>query len=54
VNLPQGFSYSNAAWKSYVLPSLQPGNYSWHAMVVDASTAYLLSESKAPWVFKAG
>jgi carboxypeptidase T len=54
VNLPQGFSYSNAAWKSFVLPSLQPGNYSWHAMVVDASTEYVLSESKAPWVFKAG
>jgi carboxypeptidase T len=54
VNVPEGFNGANAAWKSSVLPSIQPGNYSWHAMVVDASTEYVLSKSKAPWVFKAG
>ncbi len=54
VNLPEGFSYSNTKWKSYVLPSLQPESYSWHAIVVDASTTYMLSESKALWVFKTG
>jgi hypothetical protein len=54
VNVPEGFNYANPAWKSYVLPSLQPGSYSWHAMVADAPTAYVMSESKASWVFKAG
>jgi carboxypeptidase T len=54
VNVPENFNYTNAAWKSYVLPSLQLGSYSWHAMVVDAFTAYVLSESKASWEFKTG
>lgn len=54
VTVPEGFSYANPAWRSYVLPSLQPGSYAWHAMVVDASTAYVLSESKAPWMFNTG
>jgi hypothetical protein len=51
VTLPKNFSYNNPAWKSYALPSLQPGNYSWHAMVVDPSTMYVLSESIAKWAF---
>lgn len=51
--LPEGFSYGNTAWKSYVLPSLSTGNYSWHAIVVDPSTRYRLSESIASWNFNA-
>jgi hypothetical protein len=51
VTVPTGFSYSNSAWKSYTLPSLQPGGYSWHAMIVDPTTYYILSESIAPWTF---
>jgi hypothetical protein len=53
VALPKNFSYSNPAWKSYTLPLLQPGNYSWHAMVVDVSSMYVMSESIAKWAFNA-
>jgi hypothetical protein len=52
VNIPKNFNYSNPAWKTYTLPTLEPGNYSWHAMVVDSSTHYVLSESIAKWSFK--
>lgn len=51
VTLPRGFSYSNPTWKSYALPSLQPGKYSWHAVVVDPFTYYVLSESISQWTF---
>jgi len=51
ISLPRSFSYSNPAWKSYTLPSLQSGNYAWHAIVVDPSTYYMLSESVAHWAF---
>jgi len=50
-NLPKGFDYSNSAWKSYTLPSISPGDYSWHAIVIDPSTKYVLNESIAPWTF---
>lgn len=49
VNVPEGYHYSNAAWKTYALPNLQPGSYTWHAMVVDAATVYVFSESKESW-----
>jgi carboxypeptidase T len=52
VNIPKNFNYSNPAWKTYTLPTLEPGNYSWHAMVVDSSTYHVLSESIAKWSFK--
>lgn len=51
VTIPRGFSYSNSAWKSYVLPLLQSGDYYWHAIIVDPSTYYVLCESVSPWVF---
>lgn len=51
VSLPNGFEYSNPAWKTYTLPPLPLGNYSWHAVVVDPSTSYILSESIASWTF---
>lgn len=53
VTVPKGFNYNNLEWKSFVLPTLQPGNYSWHAVVVDAYTMYRMSESKYSWVFNA-
>lgn len=51
VNMPAGFSYSNPAWKKYVLPTLQPGNYSWHAAIIDPPTRYVLNESVSNWTF---
>jgi hypothetical protein len=51
VTLPKSFSYSNPAWQMYTLPSLQLGDYSWHAVIADPSTYYVLSESIAPWSF---
>jgi carboxypeptidase T len=54
VTVPKDFNYANAAWNSYVLPSLPPGTYRWHAMVVETSTMYILSESQATWTFHLG
>ncbi|UCC33126.1 MAG: zinc carboxypeptidase [Candidatus Bathyarchaeota archaeon] len=51
VTLHTAFNYSNPEWKSYTLPPLAPGDYCWHAVVVDPSTEYVLDESVAPWVF---
>jgi len=51
VNLPAGYSYSNPAWKTYVLPTLQLGNYSWHAAIIDPATRYVLNESVSEWTF---
>ncbi|UCG45129.1 MAG: zinc carboxypeptidase [Candidatus Bathyarchaeota archaeon] len=49
ITIPAGVEYSNPIWRTFSLPLLPAGNYSWHAVVVDPATEYILSESLYHW-----
>ena len=51
VTLPAGFTYSNPTFKSYVLPSIPPGTYTWHAAILNPTTHTVYVEDTAEWQF---
>jgi hypothetical protein len=50
-SLAEGLEYSDPAWETIIFQDLPPGDYAWHAVIVDPPTNYLLSESISPWEF---
>jgi hypothetical protein len=51
VNLPQDINFNDPLWKTYTLPGLQAGEYTWNAVLIDPSTKYVLNESISDWYF---
>ncbi len=51
VTLPAGFTYSNPNFKSFVLPSIPSGVYTWHAAFLNPATHAILVEDTAEWQF---
>ncbi|MFQ6061762.1 MAG: nitrous oxide reductase family maturation protein NosD [Methanosarcinales archaeon] len=49
--LPAGFDYRNPTWLTITLPSIPPGNYAWHAILIDEANSEIVSESIEPWLF---
>jgi len=49
--LPAGFRYSNPDFKTFELPSIPPGVYTWHAALLNRSTHKILIEDTAEWEF---
>jgi hypothetical protein len=49
--LPQGFEYSDPAFKTFVLPAIPAGVYTWHAALLDPSTHDIIVEDTAEWEF---
>lgn len=51
VTLPGGFSYNNPSFRTYVLPFVPLGVYTWHAALLDPSPHAVLIEDTAEWLF---
>lgn len=51
VTIPEKLMYSNPSFKSFTLPSLQPGIYVWHAAFVDTMRPATIVEDTAEWMF---
>jgi branched-chain amino acid transport system substrate-binding protein len=50
--LPHGLDYSDPAFRSFILPSLPPGVYTWHAALLDPPTHDVLLEDTEKWAFE--
>ncbi len=51
VTLPAGFTYSNPNFKSFILPSIPSGVYTWHAALLNPTTHATVAEDTAEWQF---
>lgn len=51
VTLPEGFEYSNPDFKTFTLPSIPTGNYTWHAAFLKRTTHTIIAEDTAEWQF---
>lgn len=53
VTLPAGLDYNKMPWEVITLPNIPPGNYAWHAVLLDPVVKETISESISPWTFSA-
>ena len=51
ITLPPEFVYTNPWFRKIILPCLKPGNYTWHAALLDPTTHKILYEDTAQWEF---
>ncbi|MFQ6061732.1 MAG: carboxypeptidase-like regulatory domain-containing protein [Methanosarcinales archaeon] len=51
VNLPEGLNFDKADFKSFKLPSIQTGIYTWHIILDDPKTGEIICEDTAQWSF---
>jgi len=51
VTLPAGFTYSNPNFRSFLLPSIPDGVYTWHAALLNPTTHSIIDEDTAEWQF---
>ncbi len=51
VTLPAGMDWRKYPWMSITLPTMQPGNYAWHAVLKDPVSGNIISESISPWTY---
>jgi len=51
ITLPIGFNYGNPSFQTFVLPSIPPGIYTWHAAFLERATHKILVEDTAQWQF---
>jgi branched-chain amino acid transport system substrate-binding protein len=50
IMLPHGLNYSDPSFRSFMLPNLPPGVYTWHAAILDPPTHDVLLEDMAEFV----
>ncbi len=51
VTLPAGLEYSNPTFKTFTLPSISPGTYTWHAAILNPATHQFLAHDLKVWEF---
>ena len=51
VTLPAGLDYSNPTFRTFTLPSIPTGIYTWHAALLVPTTHDIIVEDTAEWEF---
>ncbi|MFQ6095734.1 MAG: ABC transporter substrate-binding protein, partial [Candidatus Bathyarchaeia archaeon] len=49
VTLPAGFTYSNPNFRSFEIPTIPTGAYTWHAALLDPTTHSIVDEDTGEW-----
>ena len=47
--LPASLDYTNPTFKVFKVPNIKPGEYTWHAQIINTTTEVIVSESCATW-----
>ncbi|MFQ6057078.1 MAG: hypothetical protein ACE5J3_13990, partial [Methanosarcinales archaeon] len=49
--LPRNLNYTNPNFKSFTLPNIPSGSYTWYAQLTNTTTGKVISISSKAWTF---